>query len=137
MQVKAHTVTSESLNAGACVTSSAEGFQSRCLCTLHNIKDLPQHRAGQSPIWHLGHKQPNAQPKREEHRALYEALKCNHFQLKYKLELNSHLLFLSTCKTALRKRWSYSSCSLSRDRECELAPSAPVKLTYWAQRSLT
>lgn len=53
--------TSKSLNAGVCVTSSAEGFQSCCLCTLHGIKDPPKHRAGQSPIRHLRHKQPNAQ----------------------------------------------------------------------------
>lgn len=59
--------TSESMNARACVIGRAKCFWSCCPGTLHNIKDPPQHRAGQSPIWHLGHEQPNAQPVRADH----------------------------------------------------------------------
>lgn len=61
---RVYTGTFKSLNAGGCVITGAEGFQSCCLCTLHSIENPPKHRAGQSPIWHLGHKQPNAQPVR-------------------------------------------------------------------------
>lgn len=45
-----------------CITCAAQSFQFSCLCTLHEIKDLPQHRAGESSIRHLRHKQPNTQP---------------------------------------------------------------------------
>lgn len=59
---KSGTDTSKTRNAGGGVTCVAESFQFSCLCTLHDIKHLPQHRAGQSSIRHLRHKQPNAQP---------------------------------------------------------------------------
>lgn len=54
--------TSKSLKTRVRVTRVAQGFQSSCLCTLHNIQNFPKHRTRQSPIRHLGHKQPNAQP---------------------------------------------------------------------------
>lgn len=63
-QYKLGTDTSKAHNAGVCITCVAQSFQLSCLCTLHDIKHLPQHGAGQSAIWHLWHKQPNAQPVR-------------------------------------------------------------------------
>ncbi|TNN38590.1 hypothetical protein EYF80_051253 [Liparis tanakae] len=58
--------TSERLDAGARVRGGAERPRVGRLRALHHVEDPPQHRAGQSPVRHLRHEQPDPQPGRRQ-----------------------------------------------------------------------